>query len=164
MKLFWPLDVVEILCPEVQCPKSQKAKNTGRARESPDREPGRDRAPGLFTPGSQRPARKGRKPGLFTPGSLYLLPQCKQATVVDSLDINLAYAAIKIRPETFCYLLRVIARPSCAFWRSRCLPWIVQIFVPPAHRGWCLVQAPRWGVSRSFRERGSGVSNRYNLD
>jgi hypothetical protein len=28
-----------------------------------------------------------------------------------------------IRPETFCYLLRVIARPSCAFWRSRCPSW-----------------------------------------
>jgi hypothetical protein len=67
----------------------------------------------------------------------------------NSLDINLAHAAIQIRPVPFCYLLRVIARPSCAFWRSRCLPWIVQIFVPPAHRGWCLVQAPRWGVSRS---------------
>jgi hypothetical protein len=48
------------------------------------------------------------------------------STRVDSLDIDLciAYAAIKIRPETFCYLLRVIARPSCcAFWRSRCPPW-----------------------------------------
>jgi hypothetical protein len=26
---------------------------------------------------------------------------------------------------------------------------VVQIFVPPAHRGGCLVQAPRWGVSHS---------------
>ena len=53
----------------------------------------------------------------------YVFPQTKQATAVDSLDIKLAHAAIKIRPETFCYLLRVIARPSCAFWRSRCPPW-----------------------------------------
>jgi hypothetical protein len=50
-------------------------------------------------------------------------PQTKQVAVVDSLDINLAYTAIRIRPETFCYLLRVIARPPCAFWRSRCPPW-----------------------------------------
>jgi hypothetical protein len=28
-----------------------------------------------------------------------------------------------MRPETFFYLLRVIARPCCAFWRSRCPPW-----------------------------------------
>jgi hypothetical protein len=23
------------------------------------------------------------------------------------------------------------------------------VLVSPAHRGWCLVQAPRWGVSRA---------------
>jgi hypothetical protein len=23
------------------------------------------------------------------------------------------------------------------------------VLVPPAHRGWCLVQAPRWGVTRA---------------
>jgi hypothetical protein len=28
-----------------------------------------------------------------------------------------------MRPEAFCYLLRDIARPCCAFWRSRCPPW-----------------------------------------
>jgi hypothetical protein len=38
---------------------------------------------------------------------------------VDSLDTKLAQTAIEIRPETFCYLLRVIARHACAFWRSR---------------------------------------------
>jgi hypothetical protein len=64
-------------------------------------------------------------------------PQTKQATVVDSLDINLACTARKIRPETFCYLLSAIiscvslslqgnarpSSPSCKFWRSRCPPW-----------------------------------------
>jgi hypothetical protein len=39
---------------------------------------------------------------------------------------------MRIRPETFCYLLRVIARPSCAFWRSRCPPWSQGCSAPPS--------------------------------
>jgi hypothetical protein len=58
--------------------KSKKPKRpgeSGRIAQKDRIKTGRDRAPGLFTSGSQRPARKDRKPGLFTPGSLYLLPQ-----------------------------------------------------------------------------------------
>jgi hypothetical protein len=49
-------------------------------------------------------------------------PQTKQATAVDSLDIDLAQTAIGIRPDLFCYLLRVIARPSCASRQSPVVP------------------------------------------
>jgi hypothetical protein len=65
---------------------------------------------------------------------------------------------MKIRPETFCYLMGVIARPSCPFGRSRCPPWSQGCSARPpiaaGARGTSIlaVGCPCWG-------RGLGASN-----
>jgi hypothetical protein len=71
---------------------------------------------------------------------------------IDNLDTKLCIAqtAIKIRPET----RNVLLSPAWHYKACLCIlalqvPAVEsRVLRPPAHRGWCLLQAPRWGASR----------------